>query len=122
MRFERKTAIVTGGSRDIGRAICLKLASEGANVVVNYNSNEPDADATLAAIEAVGIRPQSKQSWCDLTRGCHEDCSWLIEQAAIDLRNDVGYWYAYANHEGQRHLKLAEKILTGILNDLEVCS
>ena len=54
MKLERKTAIVTGGSRDIGRAICLKLASEGANVVVNYNSNETDADATLAAIEAVG--------------------------------------------------------------------
>ena len=87
-----------------------------------FNLYSTERAQLFAAIEAVGIRPQSKQSWCDLTRGCHEDCSWLIEQAAIDLRNDVGYWYAYANHEGQRHLKLAEKILTGILNDLEVCS
>lgn len=54
MKFKGKTAIVTGGSRDIGRAISVKLASEGANVVVNYFSNEADADATLAAIEAVG--------------------------------------------------------------------
>lgn len=54
MKFSGKTAIVTGGSRDIGRAICVKLAGEGANVVVNYNSNEDDADATLAAIEAAG--------------------------------------------------------------------
>ncbi len=54
MKFQGKTAIVTGGSRDIGRAICVKLAGEGANVVVNYNSNEGDADATLAAIEAAG--------------------------------------------------------------------
>ena len=54
MKFAGKTAIVTGGSRDIGRAVCVKLASEGANVVVNYNSNEADADAALAAIEAAG--------------------------------------------------------------------
>ena len=51
MKFTGKTAIVTGGSRDIGRAISVKLASEGANVVVNYFSNEADADATLAAGE-----------------------------------------------------------------------
>ncbi|WP_336987076.1 glucose 1-dehydrogenase [Altererythrobacter aquiaggeris] len=54
MKFAGKTAIVTGGSRDIGRAISVKLASEGANVVVNYFSNEFDADATLAAIAAAG--------------------------------------------------------------------
>ncbi|MXO90898.1 SDR family NAD(P)-dependent oxidoreductase [Pontixanthobacter aquaemixtae] len=54
MKFAGKTAIVTGGSRDIGRAISVKLASEGANVVVNYFSNEGDADATLEAIAAAG--------------------------------------------------------------------
>ncbi|MEM7667108.1 MAG: glucose 1-dehydrogenase [Pseudomonadota bacterium] len=54
MKFAGKTAVVTGGSRDIGRAICVKLASEGANVVVNYNSNENDADATIAEIETAG--------------------------------------------------------------------
>ncbi len=54
MRFAGKVAVVTGGSRDIGRAICVKLASEGANIVVNYNSNEKDADATIAEIETAG--------------------------------------------------------------------
>lgn len=54
MRFSGKTAIVTGGSRDIGRAISVKLASEGANVVVNYFSNEADADTTLAEIAKTG--------------------------------------------------------------------
>lgn len=54
MKFAGKVAVVTGGSRDIGRAVCVRLASEGANVVVNYNSNEADADATVAAIEAAG--------------------------------------------------------------------
>jgi len=54
MKFAGKTAVVTGGSRDIGRAICVKLGSEGANVVVNYNSNEADADTTVAAVETAG--------------------------------------------------------------------
>lgn len=54
MKFAGKVAVVTGGSRDIGRAVCVKLASEGASVVVNYNSNQADADATVAAIEAAG--------------------------------------------------------------------
>ena len=54
MKFQGKTAVVTGGSRDIGRAVSVKLAREGANVVVNYFNNEADADATLAEIEAAG--------------------------------------------------------------------
>jgi 3-oxoacyl-[acyl-carrier protein] reductase len=54
MKLKGKVAIVTGGSRDIGRAISIKLASEGAKVVVNYYDNEADADETLAAIKAAG--------------------------------------------------------------------
>lgn len=68
MKFKGKTAIVTGGSRDIGRAISVKLASEGANVVVNYFSNEEDADTTLAAIEAVGAGRAIKVK-ADVTKG-----------------------------------------------------
>jgi 3-oxoacyl-[acyl-carrier protein] reductase len=49
-----KVAIVTGGSRDIGRAVSVKLASKGAKVVVNYRSSREDADQTLREIEAVG--------------------------------------------------------------------
>lgn len=52
--LEGKIAIVTGGSRDIGRAVSERLAEEGARVVVNYCNNESDAAATLAAIEAAG--------------------------------------------------------------------
>lgn len=53
-KLQSKVAIVTGGSRDIGRAVSLKLASEGAKVVVNYYNNEDDANATLQAIESAG--------------------------------------------------------------------
>lgn len=53
-KLEGKIAIVTGGSRDIGRAVSERLAAEGARVVVNYCNNETDAAATLAAINAAG--------------------------------------------------------------------
>lgn len=49
-----KTAIVTGGTRDIGRACSIQLASLGANVVVNYNSNKAAGEETIAAIKAAG--------------------------------------------------------------------
>ena len=52
--FQGKTALVTGGSRGIGRATCLALAREGANVAVNYVSNEKAARETVAEIERLG--------------------------------------------------------------------
>src|ERR1700729_2467869 len=45
-----KCALVTGGSRGIGRAICLKLAALGYHVLVNYKSNREEAEKTLALI------------------------------------------------------------------------
>ncbi len=54
MKFKGKVAVVTGGGRDIGRAVCVKLASEGAKVVVNYFESDSDKDATLAAIKEAG--------------------------------------------------------------------
>lgn len=54
MMLEGKVAIVTGGARDIGKAVSLKLAAEGAKVVVNYFDNEDQAKETLAEIEAAG--------------------------------------------------------------------
>ena len=53
-RLEGKVAVVTGGSRDIGRAISVKLASEGAKVCINYLNNKAKADETLAMVQAAG--------------------------------------------------------------------
>ncbi len=54
MRLKNKVAIVSGGSRDIGRAISVQLAQEGAKVVVNFLGNKANAEETLALIHAVG--------------------------------------------------------------------
>ncbi|MGH6784545.1 MAG: SDR family NAD(P)-dependent oxidoreductase, partial [Sphingomicrobium sp.] len=54
MELKAQTAIVTGGSRGIGRAIALELARTGAMVVVNYRRDEEAAAATAAAITAEG--------------------------------------------------------------------
>lgn len=54
MKLKGKTAIITGGGRDIGSAIAVKMASEGANVAINYFASSAGADATVAKIEAAG--------------------------------------------------------------------
>jgi 3-oxoacyl-[acyl-carrier protein] reductase len=51
-----KSAVVTGGSRGLGRAICLRLAEQGADVALSYRGNEAAARETAAAIEALGRR------------------------------------------------------------------
>lgn len=51
---ERKTAIVTGGSKGIGRAICVELARAGCYVVVNYLRDQQGAEQTLAMVQAEG--------------------------------------------------------------------
>jgi len=52
--LEGKVAIVAGGARDIGRAVSVKLATDGAKVVVNYYDNREDGDTTVKAIEDAG--------------------------------------------------------------------
>ena len=53
MSFTGKTAVVTGGSRGIGRAICEELARGGANVVLCYAGRAEAAQETVAACEAL---------------------------------------------------------------------
>ena len=49
-----KFALVTGGSRGIGRAVCIKMAEMGYNVLINYKSNEEEANNTLALVKEKG--------------------------------------------------------------------
>ncbi|MFI5728972.1 SDR family oxidoreductase [Kribbella sp. NPDC051587] len=56
MTLQGKTALVTGSSKGLGRAILLRLAGQGANVVVNYSRDESAAAEVQAAAEALGVR------------------------------------------------------------------
>jgi 3-oxoacyl-[acyl-carrier protein] reductase len=59
-----KTALVTGGSRGIGRAIALRLAEQGADVAFTYKGNAAAAAETVAAVEALGRRALAIQADC----------------------------------------------------------
>ena len=66
MNFAGKTAVVTGGSRGLGRAVCLELAKGGANVVLCYAGNEAAAGETVAACEALGAKALAVR--CDVAK------------------------------------------------------
>ncbi|SHE72170.1 3-oxoacyl-[acyl-carrier-protein] reductase [Clostridium fallax] len=70
-----KTAIVTGAARGIGKAIALKLAKEGANIVLNYRSTSPED--VIKEIESLGVKVLSIQGDVSL----EEDANKLIEEA-----------------------------------------
>src|SRR5262245_61731894 len=57
-----KSALVTGGSRGIGRAIVLRLATQGADVAFSYRGNEAAAKETAAAVEALGRKALAIQA------------------------------------------------------------
>ena len=65
MRFSGKTAVVTGGSRGIGRAICLALAQEGADIVLCYTGNEAAAQETVSLCRQTGGEALAIQ--CDVS-------------------------------------------------------
>jgi 3-oxoacyl-[acyl-carrier protein] reductase len=62
MRLEKKIALVTGGSRGIGRAVVERLAAEGASVVFVYQSNRETADALAAELTAAGRTLRAEQA------------------------------------------------------------
>jgi 3-oxoacyl-[acyl-carrier protein] reductase len=82
-----KTAIVTGGARDIGRAIVLDLAAAGASVVVNYHSSEDAAKQVVAEVKARGGRAIASRA--DVSKGL--DAKRLVADAvgAFGERIDI---------------------------------
>ena len=79
--LEGRTALVTGGSRGIGRAICVKLAQSGADVVVNYASNASAAAEVVEEIRGLGRRAHAYRA--DVAD--RAACEAMVEQASADL-------------------------------------
>lgn len=85
MKLKGKTAVVTGGARDIGREVAIKLAKEGANVVVNYYLSQEDGDTTLKLIEEEGGKAIIVQG--DMTK--QEDIDTLVSESKKAFGEEV---------------------------------
>lgn len=81
-----RAALVTGGAKGIGRAICLALAAQGMDIAVNYAGSAAAAEETAAACRTLGVKAVTLQA--DVRRP--EACQKLVEEAAAALgRLDV---------------------------------
>lgn len=91
-QFEGKSAIVTGATRGIGRAIALELATRGANVAFNYSKSADEAERLKSEIETLGVKCFAAQ--CDVanTERAAEFCKQAKEEfGTIDfLINNAG--------------------------------
>ena len=87
-----KTAVVTGASRGIGKAIALELARQGANVIVNYHGSKEKADEVVKEIEEMGQQAQAIQCNVSEYGACEEFIKKVIaEYKSIDiLVNNAG--------------------------------
>jgi 3-oxoacyl-[acyl-carrier protein] reductase len=79
--LEGRVALVTGGSRGIGRGIALALAREGADVAVNYRSQSAEAEAVVAEIKAMGRRAKAYGASVDDFSACEA----MVEMVANDF-------------------------------------
>lgn len=79
--LEKKTALVTGGSRGIGAASARHLASAGANVAITYSASAEAAEAVVGELEALGVRAKAYRA--DAAEP--ETLPAVIEQVAADF-------------------------------------
>lgn len=85
MTLSGKTAIVTGGGRDIGRACAMRLAADGASVAINYHSSSAGAESAVAEITAAGGKAFALQG--DMTNPA--DVEKLVAQTRSTFGDDI---------------------------------
>lgn len=92
MSLNGKTALVTGASRGIGRAIALRLAEDGANVAVIYAGSADKAEAVVNEITALGVNAKAYR--------CNVADSAAVNETVKALTNDLGKIDILVNNAG----------------------
>lgn len=90
--LDGKTALVTGATRGIGRAIALKFAAEGADVAFTYRSQDEAAQALLTEMEAMGVRAKAYKS----DAASYEDAHNVV----ADVKETLGHVDILVNNAG----------------------
>lgn len=83
MATNNKIALVTGGSRGLGKNMAIKLAEKGINVILTYNSKKDEADAVVAEIEKAGLKAAALQ----LNAGDVKSFDAFFDQLKIVLKD-----------------------------------
>lgn len=121
-QFKGKTAIVTGSTRGIGKAIALRLGEEGANLVLSYRKRDEDAEKTLEEFKKKNIKAIAVKG--DLSR--MEECQNVIDRAEgefgkIDIlinNAGVGFFRFFKDIDE----KLVNKTIDADLKSVIYCS
>lgn len=92
MSLNGKTALVTGASRGIGRAIALRLAEDGANVAVIYAGSADKAEAVVNEITALGVNAKAYR--------CNVADSAAVNETVKAVTNDLGKMDILVNNAG----------------------
>ncbi|AFY87676.1 MULTISPECIES: glucose 1-dehydrogenase [Chroococcidiopsis] len=116
MKLEGKVALVTGSSQGIGSAIAVRLAKEGANVVIDYRSHPEGAEATLKQVEATGRKGYIVQAdlgvVSDVRRLVTESIQYfgqldiLVNNAGVDGKNTDFWDVTEANYDAVLNVNL----------------